>query len=295
MSSDEHAESPNSVENREEKAPSRDLNATVQLLQQSIQGIQQSFGVLFSSMASNLKQSMEITGTMNSVMEQFLKSSVRISTKISGSRLVLSITNQCQIPVPTPKCQLETWVRGSEEKVEIPIVPLSSKLVKLGSSVQPIDAPSFTTENFALPAMAQHVETIELKPPRLDQYNAKCTLSFPSPGTGQTLTITHEFGIYLIDQLQTCISETEPSLPEVGTIKLQIAFLREICRIPPAMGVSSDLRVDLSTPGESNGVVVAQIHILSIEDDGLIAQCKVSGVETAGVLLKELERLSPSN
>ncbi|POG81230.1 hypothetical protein GLOIN_2v107859 [Rhizophagus irregularis DAOM 181602=DAOM 197198] len=180
------------------------------LLQNSIQGVQNSFSSVYTTLAANLKQSLEMTHTMNSVMEQFLLSNLRIKTRgnFIPSLLTITIINSGQFPIPNISCSITFVKKDHNEPVNIGVECKES--IKRGitdpdsetTSISSIFVPktSTTTSIFTLSPQTQIIEKLKLAPSEFCQYNAKVNVRFASPGTGELLQKEHSFGLYLIDQ-----------------------------------------------------------------------------------------------
>ncbi|RUP13318.1 hypothetical protein BC936DRAFT_139750 [Jimgerdemannia flammicorona] len=182
----------------------------------------------------NLKQSLEMTQTMNSVMEQFLQSSIKImvserdllrvpsgptDTKIlqstdtpSQPTLVIAITNTSQFPIHNVSGQISFQPPSADlDQASLSPSPPTIALTLLTSTRRAIRPPTTSVTAPALfmtpPALTtlvpltRHTETVRLVPSVLAQFNATVTLRFPSPGTGKALGVEHGFGVYLADQL----------------------------------------------------------------------------------------------
>ncbi|KAJ2607938.1 hypothetical protein H4S08_004645 [Coemansia sp. RSA 1365] len=82
---------------------------------------------------------------------------------------------------------------------------------------------------------------------KLQQLNGRISLEFSSPGTGQLLSVSHRFGIHLL-QLADCFFARDQSVlkdSELAVVSdtlpfnIDIARMRSIFEVPPADGIDA--------------------------------------------------------
>ncbi|CAG8655600.1 7018_t:CDS:2, partial [Scutellospora calospora] len=98
-----------SLEKNEDKTNGNgEMNAMVNTLRNNIEGMQNSFRAVYSTLAVNLKQSLEMIQVMNSIMEQLLLSNIKIDVQADSNPRLLTIiiSNSCQFPIPKVSCSL---------------------------------------------------------------------------------------------------------------------------------------------------------------------------------------------
>ncbi|RIA99270.1 hypothetical protein C1645_747772 [Glomus cerebriforme] len=253
------------------------MDAMATLLQSSIQGVQNSFSSVYATLAANLKQSLEMTHAMNSVMEQFLLSNIRITTNITQIRksetqggnfipslLTITITNSGQFPIPHVSCSLTFEKKSDNELVNIDMKcnesvkrdtmrpdsessPTPSIFVQETCNVSATHPTSIST--FTLSPQTQIIEKLRLAPSEFSQYNAKVTVRFASPGTGKLLQKEHPFGLYLIDQCEKHLSFTS-RLTDIAkynyaTVELSPYLLRQLWNVHPSSGLSETMAFEI--------------------------------------------------
>ncbi|RHZ77839.1 hypothetical protein Glove_172g35 [Diversispora epigaea] len=105
---------------------SNEMNAMINTLQNSLEGVQNSFCNAYSTLVTNLKQSFDMMKAMNSVLEQFLLANIHISTKIQQvnksakfipSLLTINLENKGQFPIPNITCILIFEKKDLEKQV----------------------------------------------------------------------------------------------------------------------------------------------------------------------------------
>lgn len=120
-----------------------------------------------------------------------------------GVKAKITIINTAQLPVPHVSCQLAFQPiakseRDSNAEVSWSFVTATEKPM-LGDEES--SAGSFLNQKQDLPASCRHTETLMIKTDVPRQCNARFSLEFPSPRTGQPVRVDHAFGLYLIDQV----------------------------------------------------------------------------------------------
>ncbi|CAG8695961.1 14428_t:CDS:2 [Funneliformis caledonium] len=266
-----------------EDCKSNEMNSMATLLQSSIQGVQNSFSTVYATLASNLKQSLEMTQTMNSVMEQFLLSNLRITSNISPihelearvekftpSLLTITITNSGQFPIPNVSCDLTFGKKGYQEHANVELncdesikceitksdsikTPISSIFVPETCNVSPTSSAHSTSKNFTLPPQTQIIEKLRLAPLEFSQYSAKIIVKFSSPGTGKLLQKEHSFGLYLIDQCEKHLrfqSSTDIDKYNHVMVELSPYLLRQLWNVHPSSGLSETMIFEINWKDE---------------------------------------------
>jgi hypothetical protein len=145
----------------------------------------------------------------------------------------------------------------------------------------------------ALAPLASVTQTVALQLPGWAQYNARCTASFPSPGTGRALQPPpHAFGVYLLDQCVRTLGVT-PALGEAapGEVDVPTTLFRSLFSVPSARGVQvGDLGVLVRpTDGTNTTARVTAVHDAGA---GTVAVV-VSGAQAAAIA-DEMRRLAAS-
>ncbi|CAG8662586.1 41580_t:CDS:2 [Gigaspora margarita] len=195
-----------------------EMNAMVNNLRSSIEGVQNSFSAIYSTLAVNLKQSLEMIQAMNSMMEQFLLSNININAQEESNPNLLTviISNTSQFPAQKASCNLTFQKKGEDKDAIVKIECVESVVRGIknfsnsNSGLKPSSplsifvqksciGPSTSDVLFTLPPQTQIIEKLKLIPSELAQYNAKISLEFPSPGTGKPLQTEHSFDLYLME------------------------------------------------------------------------------------------------
>ncbi|CAB4404557.1 unnamed protein product, partial [Rhizophagus irregularis] len=237
------------------------------LLQNSIQGVQNSFSSVYTTLAANLKQSLEMTHTMNSVMEQFLLSNLRITSNITQihkletrgnfipSLLTITIINSGQFPIPNISCSITFVKKDHNEPVNIGVECKES--IKRGitnpdsetTSISSIFVPktSTTTSIFTLSPQTQIIEKLKLAPSEFCQYNAKVNVRFASPGL-ENYYKRNTLSVYIL-----LISARKVHV----IVELSPYLLRQLWNVHPSSGLSEAMTFEISWKNE----IYSLIHI----------------------------------
>ncbi|KAI7826043.1 hypothetical protein BC939DRAFT_502000 [Gamsiella multidivaricata] len=253
-----------------------EMSTMVSLLASSVQGMQGSLGNAYQSMANQLKQSMEMTQTMSSMMELFLVSSLSSSVerddRTDKPLLVLTTENKSQFPIPAITGKIRIGKDNNEErKFEVShnsrAILLSSNMstIKRGrkeskampdtiyrqphepTSEEPPQPSSIPSSNILLPGM-RYVDVFELNLENFDEWIILVEASFRSPGTGKQLFKKHECCVYLIDQCAIeWKSDEETTEPVSGHIvRMTTTSLRQILKVPATKGIKVGMGLSLS-------------------------------------------------
>ncbi|CAG8540414.1 22646_t:CDS:2 [Cetraspora pellucida] len=167
-----------------------EMNAMVNRLRSSIEGVQNSFSTIYSTLAINLKRSFEMIQAMNSMMEQFLLSNIHIKIDAQDDSipclLTIIISNTCQFPAQKASCNLMFRKKGEDEEAIIKIECIDSIVQGIKNSnnsnsglksssplsifvPKPCIGSSTSNALFTLPPQTQIIEKVKLVPSELAQ------------------------------------------------------------------------------------------------------------------------------
>ncbi|GBB94680.1 hypothetical protein RclHR1_00240028 [Rhizophagus clarus] len=262
---------------------SSELKTMATLLQNSIQGVQNSFSSIYNTLAANLQQSLEMTHNINSLMEQFLLSNLRITSNITQihkletqrnfipSLLTITITNSGRYFIPNISCSLTFVKKDHNELANIDVECKETVICKSKNSdsesipISSVFVPetSAATSTFTLFPQSQIIEKLRLAPSEFCHYNAKVIMRFASPGTGELLQKEHSFGLYLIDQCEKSL-RFESQLTDIAEddynhiiVELSPYLLRQLWNVHPSSGLSETMAFEISW----KNVIYSLIHI----------------------------------
>ncbi|ORY00999.1 hypothetical protein K493DRAFT_335117 [Basidiobolus meristosporus CBS 931.73] len=269
---------------KDESKGSSPLNNVASVMAQSIEGMQSTMGTVYTTMATNLRQSLEMTQTMNSVMEHFLRISVRTKTVVTDEEgkpcLALILSNTSQIPVSKALCQIEFKPRNAEEEAPFDLEHMKSSTYTLPPkpsstiSIAPVFETSITSkcvsESITLEPFSAVRVDLALTPPLFTQYIVAVTVNFPSPGTGKMLSTRHEFGLYLVHQCVKTFLRTCDLAGSSAKVKVPLSPLRKLFRLSPAEGISSGTGFQF----ESNEMAITLV-VSEFEKECTEAICEV--------------------
>nr|CAG8438147.1 15970_t:CDS:2 [Entrophospora candida] len=178
--------------------------------------MQNTFGAVYSSLASSLSKSFEVIKTMNSAMEQFLLSNLQIfqhleyNEKNYSGLLLITISNKSPIPISNICCELifetineQIIIDPDLEHVEALVQDLkdrsSTRVTYSIFNKSKLDAglsSSSSPKNFTLSPLTEIVEKLRIMESNIIKGNniyARVIIRFPSPGTNKELCKEHRF------------------------------------------------------------------------------------------------------
>ncbi|KAI7832114.1 hypothetical protein BX661DRAFT_169935 [Kickxella alabastrina] len=274
--------------------PSSSLSATAQTLGSSIQAMQQ-------ALVGNLHQAAQMTLSMNLMMEELVKRAIQITVHATATApcfacsLRITVRNRSPIPLVqmatelhfapsngaktggfTAECERERERKDGDgdgdgelgimgEQVD------KDQVVMRGVRLRPLASGEAA---HAIVRLGAHV------PARI---RGRISVAFTSPGTGKPLSVQHAFGIralQLIDCHFLAANNTDSStamvaLDSMEPVHVDIARVREVFAVPPALGVAAGCLLMLGTAG-GLGLVVR-----SVSADSRSAECHWVGTAAA--------------
>ncbi|KAJ2729502.1 hypothetical protein IW152_005601 [Coemansia sp. BCRC 34962] len=166
--------------------------------------------------------------------------------------------------------------------------------------VEPLVQGSLEPSSY-LPSGATASATLVLSVGKLEQLNGTISVEFVSPGTGETLSIVHRFGIrllHLVDCSYVAAAEAGPALsaqqldglPGIPTVSVGLGRIREVFAVSPAAGIAPGALL-LFTPPHAGYMI--GLRIGSISHDSQSAVCKwISSISDNQVMLSLVPRLA---
>ncbi|PIA18266.1 hypothetical protein COEREDRAFT_13837 [Coemansia reversa NRRL 1564] len=237
-------------------------NELVQGLSNTAETIGASLQAMQTVLVGNMQQAAQMTLSMNKMMEELVKRSVQVSvfahkrSNISGYQINLRIAISNRSPIPLQNAHVRLWFcpRQILDKYHIRMRVVNKKdnvvmLFKqsIGDLPDKCDGMSFTqTEREICVDSGSTTETeLELEIDRLQQLNGRIALEFISPGTGQQLSVSHRFGIHLLQLADCFFARNQSTLEDAELsvvsdtlpVNVDIARMRSIFGVPPADGI----------------------------------------------------------
>ncbi|KAJ2157917.1 hypothetical protein GGF46_004153 [Coemansia sp. RSA 552] len=291
------------------------LSDTAQTIGASLQTMQQ-------ALVGNMQQAAQMTLSMNKMMEELVRRSVQVGVyaqrttaegaKGSAARYYtgLRIEVKNQSPIPLQNMQVKLWFSARHGHDKSPQLKLAPELDSAdGLGLGPVTA--------ALPCQADHdrepfVQSLDgillhsgasaksalaVELDTLDQLNGRISVEFVSPGTGQTLSIGHKFGIHLTQLIDARssgsssndVAENSMSPVDIPTFKVDLARLRRLFDVPPTDGIDQNAQLGISLGDTELALQVKDTH--SCADGSYIATC--AWLAPASELNPQLQRLLP--
>ncbi|KAJ2715054.1 hypothetical protein H4R19_001414 [Coemansia spiralis] len=267
----------------------------VQGLSDTAQTIGHSLQLMQRALVGNMEQAVQLTLSMNQMMEELVKRSMCVGVFARRpaavppgalayhTGLVMSVKNGSPVPLQgahvklwfTPhRSQLAHEVHAQVEPMTggIALAPKSGRLpsAECGPESEPF---AQTAEALGLASGAAAEAHIVLSVDTLEQLSGRIAVEFPSPGTGQLLRVEHRFGIHLL-QLAACsfVHADAASLVAVDGVEhvdVDLGRARDIFAVPPADGI---------TPGSVLAIQVGEsrlgLRVRSIHDNAPVALCE---------------------
>ncbi|KAJ2225313.1 hypothetical protein H4R99_002989 [Coemansia sp. RSA 1722] len=262
------------------------LSDTAETLGASVQAMQQ-------VLLGNMRQAAQMTLSMNQMMEELVKRAIHVSvicqpsTQTGTCNLLLRVDNRSPIPLIQLTTKLWFTRHGQEREtggLTVTCVDDDVDLEKslLGGSVKnsmvlldeaALDEQPFVTGTYrntlASGLVSESLVAVETEWPV--QIAGKIAVEFVSPGTGNTLSVSHRFGLQ-VRQLMPCWFEQECSSvaanPESLSIGINIEKARSIFEVPPTRGICVGSVFKMGSDSE-----YLALRIDSISDDCKTASC----------------------
>jgi len=199
------------TEEREAKRQKKD-GSLVEVLQRTVQGLEQSVSGAMEKMSTSLEQSVRMMQGMNGMMEDYVVRSISLQAQLHHREnllfdLVVQIFNKSLAKLSNVELLLEGF--GNKRRF-----------------VGELDAAG---------------STVTFQKVRLVEPKFKAVLQFPSPGTGKTLKHETEWPLHWRDlgsfQPSTCLQEID-KFTSVAEINMDAAELRKELSIPPTAGMA---------------------------------------------------------
>ncbi|KAJ2499188.1 hypothetical protein GGH96_003702 [Coemansia sp. RSA 1972] len=260
------------LDSPERSEQASDASSIVQGLSDTAQTIGGSLQAMQQALVGNMQQAAQMTLSMNKMMEELVKRSVQVSvfaqrSKAShgiGTHLRLAIHNRS--PIPLLQTRVKLWFCARQQQDQSSSVQLcvrdmvkdtSGGLVfgqtdgELLAGLADEGAPFTQTEQTTEVRNGATVETeVTVEVDALVQMNGRIAVEFLSPGTGQLLTVSHRFGIHLLQLLDCSFANKKSALSapyselQVITgdsrITVDIVRARAAFAVPPADGIGTD-------------------------------------------------------
>ncbi|KAI9592677.1 hypothetical protein BDF19DRAFT_415995 [Syncephalis fuscata] len=287
----------------------------VNVLQQSVVGVQSSFSQVYSTLAMSLKQSAEMAQSMNSVMEQFMQSNLKIrkvvgngltasnidtnvlprKQEMHGARLVITIVNTGTFPIPNLSLSLKFKRRGESELLDSIVV--SRPTIDQDSSYKPfICLANEPVEPFTLVPQQKLTDTVELVPDHLYQVGSNLLSdSYILMCSGRILEVQQITGVYLVDQMQTRYPfnqvEVDSNAHEEHSrdVTLPLETLRSLLNIRPCDGIDKQTKFAFTTTFNTNNNIGICGQVEEITTDGYKAKCKLAWMMNETATSNEFE------
>ncbi|KAJ1891501.1 hypothetical protein LPJ66_006884 [Kickxella alabastrina] len=248
------------------------------------------------ALVGNLHQAAQMTLSMNLMMEELVKRAIQITVHATATATATAPCFACSLRItvrnrsPIPLVQMATELhftpsngaktggftaeRGHEDgEGELGVMGEQvgkDQVVMRGVRLRPL-ASGETAH--AIVRLGAHV------PARI---RGRISVAFTSPGTGKPLSVQHDFGIralQLIDCHFLAANNTDSTamvaLASVEPVHVDIARVREVFAVPPALGVAAGCLLMLGTAG-GLGLVVR-----SVSADSCSAECHWVGTAAA--------------
>ncbi|KAJ2662711.1 hypothetical protein IW148_002796 [Coemansia sp. RSA 1199] len=263
----------NNLDSPERSEQASDASSIVQGLSNTAQTIGGSLQAMQQALVGNMQQAAQMTLSMNKMMEELVKRSVQVSvfaqrseaSRGVGTHLRLAIHNRSPIPLLQTRVKLWFCARQQQEQgssVQLRVRDVAAKDTTGGFVFGQTDgellaglvdegAPFAQTERTTEVGNGATVETeVAVEVDALVQMNGRIAVEFLSPGTGQILTVSHRFGIHLLQLLDCSFAGKKSALltpynelhaiTSDPRISIDIARARAAFAVPPADGIEPD-------------------------------------------------------
>ncbi|KAJ2809504.1 hypothetical protein H4R20_000005 [Coemansia guatemalensis] len=239
----------------------------VQGLSDTAQTIGASLQAMQTVLVGNMQQAAQMTLSMNKMMEELVKRSLQISvfadkpsnsTESSVYRIKLRVAASNKSPIPLQSAHVKLWFWPQQELGEGNIQMKVASIQKDGANMTfeetigelpekyDDETPFIQTLSGVCVASGATTEAeLELEIDKLQQLNGCIALEFSSPGTGQQLSVSHRFGIHLLQFADCFFARDQSALEDAelatvsGTlpVTVDIARMRTLFRVPPVDGI----------------------------------------------------------
>ncbi|KAJ2767336.1 hypothetical protein IWQ56_003371 [Coemansia nantahalensis] len=264
-------------------------------LSDAAQTIGLSLQAMQRAMIGNVEQAARLTLSMNQMMEELVRRSVRVSVFARRpseappgalayrTDLAVSVANGS--PVPLQGACVKLWFAPRRPRLPRPVraqvepaaggIAFAPSCGSLPSADCGPDCEPFaqTARALSLASGAAADARLALSVDALEQLSGRIAVEFPSPGTGQPLRVEHQFGLHLL-QLAACSFVRADAAPlaavdGAGPVDVDLGRARDVFAVPPADGIApgSVLAIRL---GES----LLGLRVRSIHDRAPVAACE---------------------
>ncbi|KAI9010912.1 hypothetical protein CLU79DRAFT_772564 [Phycomyces nitens] len=245
----------NSNDDDDDDSKKRESDNVLNILGSSVQGMQSAFTTIASSFTNSIQTTLAINQSMNEFYEQMFAANIKIGSKLepfedqngSGIQLTITITNNNRYPI---SALLELSFEPLDKTGATVAWTSKSAFKTIIGSQDKKDADSMlgSKQDLNMPSTTIYVETLQVYPSEICQYNSKLVAMVPSPGTGKLIKLEHKFGLYLIDQMTKTVQESGSNEDKLGSEKeYRTQFLRQIMGLHPVIGMGLGMEIRLKT------------------------------------------------
>ncbi|KAJ2144159.1 hypothetical protein IW136_001443 [Coemansia sp. RSA 678] len=277
------------------------LSDTAQTIGGSLQAMQQ-------ALVGNMQQAAQMTLSMNKMMEELVKRSVQVSvfaqrseaSRGVGTHLRLAIHNRS--PIPLLQTRVKLWFCARQQDQDSSVQLCIRDVVKdtngglvfgqthgeLLAGLVDKGVPFAQTEQTTEVGNGATAKTeVAVDVDALVQMNGRIAVEFLSPGTGQLLTVSHRFGIHLLQLLDCSFTNKKSALSAPHNelqaitgdshITVDISQARAAFAVPPADGIETDCMFVMRSKGSTLALRVIRI----LEDaNGVLCEFVASDPES---------------
>ncbi|KAJ2084009.1 hypothetical protein H4R24_000357 [Coemansia sp. RSA 988] len=283
----------------------------VQGLSDTAQTIGASLQAMQTVLVGNMQQAAQMTLSMNNMMEELVKRSVQVSVfahkpsdfaDTRGYRINLQISVSNKSPIPLQNAHIRLWFCPRQELYKKGVNMVSKQKddshMVFEQSVAQLpdkfeDALPFiqTVDGFCVASGATTETELELDIDVLHQLNGRISLEFSSPGTGHQLSVSHRFGIHLLQLVECFFVRDQSALEEAGlavvpdslSVKVDLARMRSLFRVPPADGVGIGCLLCVRTHE-----ILLGLRVIAVVENARTASCEWLATTAATSAKQEL-------
>ncbi|CAG8529432.1 7789_t:CDS:2 [Paraglomus occultum] len=254
-------QSPADQNNKNEDRSICNMDLLNGLLAGSVEHLQNSFSTIYATLATNFQTTLEMTQSMNAVMEQLLvsntPSNITQLEQYDGNEectpipLTITVSNLSNLPITDASFDIVFQKKDIAETAYVNINHAESfqkGLRKNSREERRMEPPIFEPmARCNIPPQTQIIEKLILLPMQIAQLNCKVTVTFASPGTGKLLYVEHIFGIYIIDQCRKQIQKALPAqeFDYTCSVSLPTSLLRQLWNVHPCDGIDESTVFEL--------------------------------------------------
>mmetsp|Transcript_11731 Transcript_11731/g.19121 ORF Transcript_11731/g.19121 Transcript_11731/m.19121 type:complete len:270 (-) Transcript_11731:17-826(-) len=189
-------------------------------LQLCVKQLEASVGNAFTRMSTSLEQSVGMMNSMNSMMEEYVMRSIEIDGEVSWDG---------------EKCTLMGTVGNASKFVlsgiEIKVCLEGDEAALFKHTVKQIQGRKDVTFEGEIPCQEK-------------SFNVLVVVSFPSPGTGETLKVNKSLRVRLADQCSIKVCKAKESKGEV-VHDIDAGLFRQYAKLDPLVGIGLDLSLEV--------------------------------------------------